>query len=130
MTDGRVAGYEPLVAVLRLCNEVAPQETLLEPQGGNAYRIVWYHPDHGKGCLKALDRGSGLGLLEPWEACEQSTLFRIEPFGANGSRQYVLRVDGQGCVAIKGARERSGTAVVMEPCRYERGHVFVIAMAP
>ncbi|URM90463.1 helix-turn-helix transcriptional regulator [Streptomyces sp. MRC013] len=56
LTDGRVRDrrYTPLVAVQRPCDRVAPQGTLLEPVGGNAYRIQWHHPDYGKGCLRVL----------------------------------------------------------------------------
>lgn len=130
VTDGRVRGYEPLVAVQRPCGETAPQETLLEPLGGSNYRIRWYHPDHGRACLKALDGTAVAGLLEPWEACDQASRFHIEPTGADGSRRYTLRVEGQGCMAVKGAKKTANTAVVMRPCEAKPHHVFVIKPAP
>lgn len=130
VTDGRVRGYEPLVAVQRPCGEVAPQETLLEPLGGSNYRIRWYHPDHGRACLKALDGTPAAGLLEPWEACDQASRFHIEPTGPDGSRRYTLRVEGQGCMAVKGAKRSANTAIVMRPCEAEPQHVFVIRPAP
>ncbi|GGS08678.1 hypothetical protein GCM10010252_54770 [Streptomyces aureoverticillatus] len=130
LTDGHVRGYEPLVAVQRPCDEVAPQETLLEPLGGSAYRIRWYHPDHGKACLKALRGKPADGLLEPWEACDQSSKFRFEPRGPDGSRQFALRVAGQGCVGIQGAKTTEGAAALMEPCQGKRSHLFVIEPAP
>ncbi|MBB5107465.1 helix-turn-helix domain-containing protein [Streptomyces spectabilis] len=130
LTDGRAPGYEPLVAVQRPCADVAPQETLLEPVGEGEYRIRWYHPDHGKACLKALRGKPADGLLEPWEACEQSSRFLITPYGADGSRQFVLRVAGQGCVTVRGAGTAEGAAATMEPCRKKHGQVFVIEPAP
>ncbi|GGX36415.1 RICIN domain-containing protein [Streptomyces lomondensis] len=130
VTDGRVQGYEPFVAVQRPCDEVAPQETLLEPLGGNSFRIQWYHPDHGKGCLKALAAKPVAGLLEPWEACEQSSRFRIEPTGPEGSSRYVLRVSGEGCVGITGTAPSEGTEVRMGPCRGEPSQQFIIESAP
>ncbi|MGW6461075.1 RICIN domain-containing protein [Streptomyces sp. NPDC055078] len=130
LTDGRVPGYEPLVAVQRPCGETAPQETLLESLGGDEYRIRWFHPDHGKACLKALRGKPADGLLEPWEACDQTSRFHITPYGPDGSHQFVLRVNGQGCVAIQGAKTTEGAAALMEPCTNKRSHVFTIEPAP
>ncbi|MET9395670.1 helix-turn-helix transcriptional regulator [Streptomyces sp. NPDC006624] len=130
LTDGRVRGYEPFVAVQRPCDEVAPQETLLEPLGGNSFRIQWYHPDHGKGCLKALVAKPLAGLLEPWEACEQSSRFRIEPTGPEGSGHYVLRVSGEGCVGMAGTATSEGAEARLGPCRGKPGQQFIIESAP
>lgn len=130
LTDGYSARYDPLVAVQRPCDEVAPQETTLVPLGGNTFRIRWYHPDHGPGCLTALDEGPGVGLLEPWDNCERTTPFRIEPSGPDGGGRYSLRVDGRGCVAIKDAQTFEGAEAVVEPCRPKDSQVFVIQPAP
>ncbi|WP_078916611.1 helix-turn-helix domain-containing protein [Streptomyces viridochromogenes] len=130
LTDGYGSGYESLVAVQRPCDEVAPQETTLVPLGGNTFRIRWYHPDHGPGCLTALAEGPGVGLLEPWDDCGRTTPFRIEPAGADGSRRYSLRVDGRGCVAIRDAATSEGAEAVVEPCRPKDSQVFVIRSAP
>lgn len=130
LTDGYGSRYESLVAVQRPCDEVAPQETTLVPLGGNTFRIRWYHPDHGPGCLTALAEGPGAGLLEPWDDCGRTTPFRIEPAGPDGSRRYSLRVDGRGCVAIRDAGLAEGAEAVVEPCRPKDSQVFVIRSAP
>ncbi|MFE0258213.1 helix-turn-helix domain-containing protein [Streptomyces sp. NPDC059010] len=130
LTDGYSSRYESLVAVQRPCDEVAPQETTLVPLGGNTFRIRWYHPDHGPGCLKALAGGPGSGLLEPWDDCGKTTPFRIEPAGPDGSRRYSLRVDGRGCVAIRDAETSEGAEAELEPCRPKDSQVFVIRSAP
>ncbi|MCP3819726.1 hypothetical protein NLX86_16960 [Streptomyces sp. A3M-1-3] len=131
LTDGRVKDrrYTPLVAVQRPCGSVAPQNTMLEPVGGDMYRIQWHHPDYGKGCLKALTGEPGAGLLEPMDACEDGSRFHIEPHAGNGSGRYVLRVDGQGCVGIKGSDTSEGTEAVMERCVGKGGQVFLIGPA-
>ena len=122
LTDGLVRDgrYPSLVAVQRPCGEVAPQITVLEPVFAGHHQIQWHHPEHGKGCLKALAEGPAAGLLEPWDACDQASYFRIEPAGASG---YVLRVDGQGCVGISDTNV--GTGAVMGDC-LGPGQVFLI----
>lgn len=99
LTDGHVrdGSYGSLVAVQRPCSAVAPQTTTLEPLDSGAYRIVWTHPEFGKGCLKVLESG----LLEPWDDCAKATPFVLE----RSSDQYALRVDGRGCVGIEGTGE-------------------------
>ncbi|MFB8217974.1 RICIN domain-containing protein [Streptomyces anulatus] len=128
VTDGRVRDrrYVPLVAVQRPCSDVAPQGTRLEPMGGNTYRIQWHHPDYGKGCLKALSEGAGAELLEPYDDCAQGSRFRLEPSDSCTDGRFVLRVDGQGCVGIKGSGTSEGTEAVMERCVGRGGQVFVI----
>lgn len=130
LTEGRVRGYEPLVAVQRPCEAVAPQETSLKSLGGDTYRIQWYHPDQGLGCLKALTAGAVRGLLEPWSACEQSSRFHIRPTGPDGSRRYTIRADGHGCVGIKNSATSAGAEAVMRPCDNARGQTFRIESAP
>lgn len=132
LTDGRVRDkrYTPLVAVQRPCDQVAPQTTRLEPMGGDLYRIQWHHPDYGVGCLKALSEGRGTGLVEPWDICEESSLFHIEPSGDPGGNTYVLRVEGQGCVGILDSDTAEGTEAVMGRCVGKGGQVFIIEPTP
>ncbi|MFC8301601.1 helix-turn-helix domain-containing protein [Micromonospora orduensis] len=131
LTDGRVRDrrYVPLVAVQRRCDAVAPQGTMLESVGGDLYRIQWHHPDYGKGCLKALSDGPGIGLLEPMDECLQGSRFHLEPSAPYGSNRYVLRVDGQGCVGIRDSDASEGVEAVMERCVGRGGQVFLIEAA-
>ncbi|SHF67597.1 hypothetical protein SAMN05444320_104502 [Streptoalloteichus hindustanus] len=132
LTDGRVRDgrHTPLVAVQRPCNRVAPQLTRLEPVGGDLYRIQWHHPDHGVGCLKALSEGPGVGLLEPWDACAESSHFHVEPSGEPAGNTYVLRVEGQGCVGIAGSDTTEGVEAVVSRCLGKGGQVFIIEPLP
>jgi DNA-binding SARP family transcriptional activator len=127
LADGRVRDqrYTPLVAVQLPCGDVAPLETRLEPLGGDAYRIVWYHPDYGTGCLMAWSEGPQTGLLEPMDDCGQGSRFHVERSGAPGSGVYVFRVDGQGCVGIRNSDTHEGTEALMGQCAHDaqRFHV-------
>lgn len=129
LTDGRAEGYDSLVAVQRPCGDVAPQRTELVPAGGGALRVQWYHPDHGKGCLKAVTVRTGAALLEPWDDCGKTSLFRIEPSDSGGSDQYVLRVVGGGCVGISGSRRSAGAPAVTQPCDGSGNQIFSITPA-
>lgn len=116
LTDGRVEDrrYTPLVAVQRPCGSVAPQNTMLEPVGGDMYRIQWHHhhPDYGKRCLKTLTDEPGAGLLEPMDACQDGSRFHIEPSGADGSGRAPRRLTGlrghQGVEYVRGHRGSDG----------------------
>ncbi|MFF6971813.1 helix-turn-helix domain-containing protein [Streptomyces tsukubensis] len=128
LTDGRVTDgrYTPLVAVQDLCSTVTPQATTLESLGGDSYRIVWHHPDYGKGCLKVLTEGTGRGLLEPWDDCTRSSRFHAELSGPPGGNTFVLRVDGQGCVGIRDGSPDAGAEAVMGRCTAADHQIFVI----
>lgn len=130
LTDGNVKGYGPLVAVQRPCGDVAPQETVLAPAADDTYRIQWYHPDQGPGCLNAVTAPSGAALLEPWNDCEKTSRFRIEPSDTGRGGRYVLRVVGNGCVGISGSSTSSGTAAVTQACRKSENQLFEIRPAP
>lgn len=154
VTDGRVQDgrYASLVAVQRPCGDVAPQRTELEPVGTDTYRIAWVHPQHGKGCLKALSGGAADGLLEPWESCAQASSFRIEPAPAsapdpvpgsgsepsgttrraNGgkSARYIFRADGGQCLGVRDARTATGAEVTLQRCTGRENQTFLIDPAP
>ncbi|MFK0025452.1 hypothetical protein [Streptomyces sp. NPDC090798] len=148
VTDGQVADkrYGSLVAVQRPCGETEPQTTSLERVGRNAYRISWFRPDQGKGCLKALTSGPGKGLLEPWEACDRTTAFRFvpmepkEPKESGGSRDsgvsgksvgrtYLIHVTDEKCVGIRAASTVAGAEAVVEPCSGTDAQLFVVEAA-
>jgi hypothetical protein len=129
LTDGRADGYDALVAVQRPCEDVAPQETELVPAKGGTFRVQWYHPDHGKGCLNAVTARTGAALLEPWDDCPMTSRFRIEPSDSGGSHHYVLRAVGGGCVGISGSRKSAGTPAVMQPCDGSGNQIFSISPA-
>ncbi|MFJ9825195.1 RICIN domain-containing protein [Streptomyces sp. NPDC101160] len=148
VTDGQVPDgrYGSLVAVQRPCNETAPQTTTLDPAGKDAYRISWYRPDQGKGCLKALTSGPGKGLLEPWEACERTTSFRFVPTrsGASGTgasqqagtseetvgQTYLIQIADGTCLGIRAASTAAGTEAVAEPCKGTDSQLFIIETVP
>lgn len=160
VTDGRVQDgrYSSLVAVQRPCGGVAPQRTELEPVGTGTYRIAWVHPQHGKGCLKALSGGTADGLLEPWESCAQASSFRVEPDlrpgpdprsgpgsdsgpgpGPSGSTRqadggkparYIFRTDGEQCLGVRDARTTTGAEVTLQRCTGRENQSFLIDPAP
>ncbi len=148
VTDGRVQDgrYNSLVAVQRPCGGVAPQRTELEPVGTDTYRIAWVHPEHGKGCLKALSGGTADGLLEPWESCAQASSFRVEPdpgsgpgSGPSGSTRqanggklarYIFRTDGEQCLGVRDARTTTGAEVTLQRCTGRENQSFLIDPAP
>ncbi|MFI8103630.1 RICIN domain-containing protein [Streptomyces sp. NPDC086023] len=102
---------------------------MLHPLGGDLYEIQWHHPDYGKGCLRALteaDGAGGTGLLEPMDDCSRGSRFHVEPSGPRGDGVYVFRVDGQGCVGIRGSGREAGTEAVMERCTGKGGQLFTI----
>jgi hypothetical protein len=135
VTDGPATGgrYDSLVAVQRPCTEATPPTTFLDAVGENAYRIAWHHPDHGKGCLKALTSGPGKGLLEPWDACAQTTAFRFVPAGpresADSGRTYRIEVTDRTCVAIARGSTTAGAEAVVEPCADEDAQLFTVERA-
>ncbi|MEU3523677.1 hypothetical protein AB0E62_07390 [Streptomyces sp. NPDC038707] len=139
VTDGQVPDgrYHSVVAVQRPCDRTAPQTTTLEPVGENAYRISWYHPDQGKGCLKVLTSGPGKELLEPWDACERTTAFRFTPAepakadrtgGAEkpAGRTYLIRTPDGKCVGIRSAGAHEGTEAVVQPCTGADTQLFLV----
>lgn len=148
VTDGQVSDgrYGSLVAVQRPCNETAPQTTALEPVGKDTYRISWYRPDQGKGCLKALTSGPGKGLLEPWETCERTTAFRFVPAepgapgggtprqaGASGKtvgQSYLIQTADGTCIGIRAASTAAGAEAVVEPCKDTDSQIFVVEAMP
>ncbi|MEU1854283.1 helix-turn-helix transcriptional regulator [Streptomyces sp. NPDC019990] len=129
LTDGHAEGYDSLVAVQRPCEDVAPQETELVSAGGGTFRVQWYHPDHGKGCLNVVTARTGAALLEPWDDCGKTSRFRIEPSDSGGNDQYGLRVVGGGCVGISGSRKSAGAPAVIQPCDMSGGQVFSVSPA-
>ncbi|MFH8409144.1 helix-turn-helix domain-containing protein [Streptomyces sp. NPDC018019] len=134
VTDGPVQDkrYGALVAVQRPCGDVAPQRTTLEPVGPNTYRIAWVHPDHGKGCLKALSGGAADGLLEPWDACGKASSFRVErePSSAGAkSGRYVFRADGEQCLGVRDSGTATGVEIMLQPCTGSTAQQFLIDRA-
>ncbi|GAA4698183.1 helix-turn-helix domain-containing protein [Streptomyces youssoufiensis] len=129
LTDGHAEGYDSLVAVQRPCQDVAPQETELVPAAGGTYRVQWFHPDHGRGCLNVVTARAGAALLEPWEDCAKTSRFHLEPAASGGGGQYVLRVAGGGCVAIGGSAKSAGAPAVKQPCDGSAAQVFSLSPA-
>ncbi|MFF5721243.1 RICIN domain-containing protein [Streptomyces buecherae] len=129
LTDGRAEEYDSLVAVQRPCQDVAPQETELVPAAGGTFRVRWYHPDHGRGCLNVVTTRTGAALLEPWEDCGKTSRFHLEPAASGGSGRYVLRVAGGGCVAIGGSGKSAGAPAVKQPCDGSAAQVFSLSPA-
>ncbi|MDP9954211.1 MULTISPECIES: helix-turn-helix transcriptional regulator [Streptomyces] len=129
LTDGHAEGYEPLVAVQRPCEDVAPQQTELVPAADDTFRVQWYHPDHGKGCLNSVAVGTGAALLEPWDDCGKTSRFRIESTDSGRSDQYVFRLVGGGCVGMSGSGTVAGIPAVTQPCDGSRKQFFSISPA-
>ncbi|MEU3962778.1 hypothetical protein AB0F42_23715 [Streptomyces buecherae] len=129
LTDGHAEGYDSLVAVPRPCQDVAPRETELVPAAGDTFRVRWYHPDHGRGCLDVVTARTGAALLEPWEDCAKTSRFHLGPAASGGGGRYVPRVAGGGCVAIRGSGRSAGTPAVKQPCDGSAAQVFSLSPA-
>ncbi|WP_181138657.1 helix-turn-helix transcriptional regulator [Streptomyces sp. Ru73] len=128
--DGR---YDSVVAVQRPCADVAPQRTTLVPAGSGTYRIQWYRPDQGKGCLAVRTAGPATGLLEPQDDCPGATRLRIEPAAARSddSAVHLFRTeDGRRCVTIAAPATTEGAEAVLTPCTASKAQRFRIAPAP
>ncbi|WP_327252254.1 helix-turn-helix transcriptional regulator [Streptomyces sp. NBC_01244] len=128
LSDGVVRDhrYDSLVAVQRPCEETAPQRTTLVNAGVGTYRIQWYRPELGAGCLRLRGQGAGAELLEPWDKCDLASHFRFEPARAANASGYRIRVNGQGCVGIKGGGAEPGTEAVVEPCAQDARQIFTV----
>lgn len=131
LSDGVVRDhrYDSLVAVQRPCDETAPQRTTLVDAGGGTYRIQWYRPEMGPGCLRLRGQGAGAELLEPWDKCDLASHFRFEPARAANASGYRIRVNEQGCVGIKGGGAEPGTEAVVEPCVQDGRQIFTVTPA-
>ncbi|MER6917236.1 helix-turn-helix domain-containing protein [Streptomyces sp. NPDC000594] len=130
LTDGHAPRYSSVVAVQRPCDQVLPQRTSLLAVTGDSFRIQWYRPDQGAGCLKVLESGRGTGLLEPWDRCDLTTRFRFEAVGKKDDRRYRIRTGAHGCVGMRGASAAEDVEAVVEPCREGRGQTFMIEPVP
>ncbi|MER6999820.1 XRE family transcriptional regulator [Streptomyces sp. NPDC000410] len=71
------------IAVQRSCASAPLPRVSLESAGTGIYRITWYHPQNGTGCLGVDDGLTGSGaLLSPGDCTgADSQLFRLEPSG-------------------------------------------------
>ncbi|MFC6064618.1 helix-turn-helix domain-containing protein [Streptomyces ochraceiscleroticus] len=145
LTDGHVPDgrYDSLVAVQRPCDEVAPQRTRLIPAGGGLYRIEWFRPDQGKGCLAARYEGPAAGLLEPQNDCGGATRLHAEHAPTHGSTAYAFRAEAtHRCLTInapatpksresgKSAEAVAGTEAVLTPCATRPNQLFRITKTP
>ncbi|MFE0765186.1 helix-turn-helix domain-containing protein [Streptomyces smyrnaeus] len=131
LTDGRVRDkrYHSQVVVQRPCDRTGPQTTELRPEpGSGSHRIQWHHPEFGTGCLKVLTTGPGKGLLEPWDACERTDLFRLVPVRGHED-VYTLRTEAGGCVGIARPVTAEGSEAVAQRCTTARHQMFRIESA-
>ncbi|GAA3201500.1 hypothetical protein GCM10010451_60000 [Streptomyces virens] len=123
LTDGhtRDGRYPSEVAVHRPCAGAEPPVTRLVPAGNGTYRVSWYHPEHGTGCLVVLTTAPARDLLEPRNDCTAGTRFRVERVhGGDGADtdadEYVLRVDAGRCLGAADAEPAEGTEAVVRAC--------------
>ncbi|MCP3756562.1 helix-turn-helix domain-containing protein [Streptomyces sp. TBY4] len=131
LSDGVVRDhrYDSLVAVQRPCDGTAPQRTTLVDAGAGTYRIQWYRPEMGPGCLRLRGQGAGAELLEPWDKCDLASHFRFEPARAAKASGYRIRVNEQGCVGVRGGGAEPGTEAVVEPCVEDGRQIFTVTPA-
>lgn len=134
LTDGHVPDgrYDSLVAVQRPCDEVAPQRTRLIPAGAGMYRIEWFRPDQGRGCLAARSDGPAAGLLEPQNDCAAATRLHIEPAATHGGTTYAFRAEAtRRCLAINTpTAPKAAAEAVLTPCAPKKSQLFRITPAP
>ncbi|MEB3966867.1 XRE family transcriptional regulator [Streptomyces kunmingensis] len=129
LTDGkdRAGRYDSLIAVFRPCAKATPPVTELRSTGDGRYRVRWYHPEHGPGCLNAREDGAPKGFLEPFDDCAKGSPLRVERV-TDTAATYVLKVSEERCVAAgaKGEVPVVGTEAVVRPCDGSAGQRFVI----
>ncbi len=140
LTDGPVPDgrYDSVVAVQRSCAAVGTQRTTLAPAGGGTYRIQWYRPEMGKGCLAVRTEGPATGLLEPQNDCAGATRLHVETVAGETAAlhtadtpAYRFRVvGGRHCVAINAPATTEGTEAVVAPCKATKPQLFRITSAP
>ncbi|MFI0238730.1 XRE family transcriptional regulator [Streptomyces sp. NPDC016845] len=129
LSDGkdRAGRYDSLVAVFRSCANASPPVTELRATDDGRYRVHWYHPEHGPGCLVVRREGPPKGFLEPFDECGQGSPLRVERVRDTTST-YVLEVTDAQCVTAgaQGERPVTGVEAVVRPCDGSAGQRFVI----
>ncbi|MEU5693253.1 helix-turn-helix domain-containing protein [Actinosynnema sp. NPDC020468] len=136
VTEGhdRTGRYRSEVAVQRPCSEAEPPRTLLERVRGDLYHVKWDHPEHGLGCLTAVEQGAAANLVEPRSDCrgdQPSQLFLVEPVDPAAPGRYRLRpADTQLCLGIRDDDEAPGAEVVLESCTGHADQEFVVEARP
>ncbi|CAM5674140.1 Ricin B lectin domain-containing protein OS=Streptomyces alboniger OX=132473 GN=CP975_32440 PE=4 SV=1 [Streptomyces alboniger] len=119
VTEGRDrAGlYRSAVAVQRACAQATPPRTYLEEVGAGRYRIQWHHPEFGVGCLTVMDGGPVPGMLEPWDACADATVFLVEAVESPVPGGFRIREEATGqCVGMAGGGTAAGVEVTRQAC--------------
>lgn len=129
LSDGkdREGRYDSLVAVFRACATASPPVTELRATDDGRYRVHWYHPEHGPGCLVVRREGPPKGFLEPFDDCRQGSPLRVERVPDTTST-YVLKVTDEQCVTAGARKEQpvAGVEAVVGPCDGSTGQRFVI----
>ncbi|NJQ01864.1 helix-turn-helix domain-containing protein [Streptomyces zingiberis] len=129
LTDGRDrrGRHASAIAVQLPCAQAPVPRTYLEPAGSGFYRIQWHHPQEGKGCLTVITAEPAKGLVEPWDDCDRSTVFRLDPVPGAGPKAFRLhRANSADCIGIAGDETVSGAEATEEPCGTEEDQTFLI----
>ncbi|MER6526373.1 XRE family transcriptional regulator [Streptomyces sp. NPDC001508] len=118
LTEGRdrAGRYESAVAAQFPCDEALVPRTYLQPMGQGMYQIQWHHPQQGKGCLTVMRDGPVKGMLEPWDDCDRSTVFRLEDTDTADQAVQIRSNDNRRCVGIVDDDTAEGAEAVEEPC--------------
>ncbi|MER7048900.1 XRE family transcriptional regulator [Streptomyces jumonjinensis] len=136
VTEGsdRTGRYETAVAAQRPCTQARLPQVFLEPVGRDLVQIQWHHPKYGIGCLTALQKGPGRGLLEPRDDCadtDRAQQFRVEPFGTPAAAHFRLRAVSTGeCLSLRDQDTVIGAEVVQGRCSGAADQDFLLELIP
>ena len=109
------------------CASASPP-TILDPLGGNRYRITLDHPTYGLGCTTVDERAAGDGLLLAGDNCgadRTDQQFTLEPVTSPAAGYRVRSVAGSSyCIGVYNGSTDLGVQLIQTRCSGGKHQVF------